>query len=282
MSAAGFLNITRPANAVMAGVAAIVAYLIATGTLVTATLLLFVVVALITAAGNVINDYFDAGIDAVNRADRPIPSGQVSCNAALWYAILLFAAGIAASLFTNPICAEIAIFNSFLLALYAARLKSMPVVGNIAVAYLSGSMFLFGGAFAGVDGLFHLTPLAMMTFLAMMARELLKDAEDVEGDKAGGASTLPIRVGVKKTAYCAFVFVLLSAVASTVPFLLWGWGIPYLAMIGIVDLVLIIAAFRALHCESPACIRESGASSVLKYSMFASLLVFIIAVIFFH
>jgi len=280
MSAAGFFKITRPANAVMAGVATVVAYLIATGTLGPSVILLLVAVALITAAGNVINDYFDADIDAVNRPDRPIPSGQVSRCAARRYALVLFAAGIAISLFTNFICAGIALFNAILLVLYAARLKSMPVVGNIAVAYLSGSMFLFGGAFAGVAGLVHLTPLAVMTFLAMMARELLKDAEDIEGDAVGGAATLPIRIGVKKTAYCAFIFVLLSAIASTIPFLLWGWGIPYLVMIGIVDIVLIAAAFRALHCDTPACIRESGASAVLKYSMFASLAVFVIAVIF--
>jgi len=278
MSAAGFLKITRPANAVMAGVASVVAYLIATGTLVPAALLLLVVVMLITAAGNVINDYYDAEIDAVNRADRPIPSGQVSRRAALWYAIILFAAGIAVSLFTSAICIVFAVFNSFLLVAYAARLKSMPVSGNIAVSYLSGSMFLFGGAFAGLSGLIHLLPLAVMTFLAMMARELLKDAEDVKGDVAGGASTLPIRIGVKKTSYCAFAFVLLSALASIVPF--WWWGAPYLAMIGIVDLILLGAAYRALHCEDPACIRDSGASDVLKYGMFASLIVFVISVIF--
>ena len=272
MSAAGFITITRPANAVMAGIAAIVAYLIATGTLVPAVIIPLIVVTLITAAGNVINDYYDAEIDAVNRADRPIPAGLVSRQAAYRYAVVLFAAGIIASLFTNIFCIGFAIVNSALLVLYAARLKSMPLVGNVAVAYLAGSMFLFGGAFAGVYGLLHLVPIAVMTFLAMMARELLKDAEDIEGDAAGGASTLPIRIGVRKTAYCAFVFALLSAVASLVPF--WWWGIPYLAMIGIVDLVLLGASLKALHCESPSCIRASGVSAVLKYGMFASLVVF--------
>jgi geranylgeranylglycerol-phosphate geranylgeranyltransferase len=278
MSAAGFLNITRPANAVMAGIAAVIAYLVATGTLVPAVLLLLAIVTLVTAAGNVINDYYDAEIDAVNRADRPIPAGLVPRPAALWYAVILFAAGIAASLFTSVICIVIVLFNAGLLVLYAARLKGMPLVGNVAVAYLAGSMFLFGGAFAGIPGLLHLVPIAVMTFLAMMARELLKDAEDVEGDKAGGASTLPIRIGVKKTAYCAFGFALLSAVASIVPF--WRWGVPYLVMIVCVDLVLLGAAFRALHCDDPACIRGSGVSSVLKYGMFASLVVFTLSALF--
>jgi geranylgeranylglycerol-phosphate geranylgeranyltransferase len=278
MNAAGFLTITRPANAVMAGVAAVVAYLVATGTIVPAALLLLIVVTLITAAGNVINDYYDADIDAVNRPGRPIPAGLVPRQAAFWYAMILFGAGVTASLFTNILCIGFAVFNSLLLVAYAARLKSMPLVGNVAVAYLAGSMFFFGGAFAGVSGLIHLAPIAAMTFLAMMARELLKDAEDVEGDAAGGASTLPIRIGVKKTAYCAFVSVLLSALASIIPF--WWWGIPYLAMIGIVDLVLIAAAYRALHCDSPSCVRSSGASAVLKYSMFASLIVFVLSVLF--
>lgn len=279
MSAAGLFWITRPANAVMAGIAVVVAYFIATGTLLFATIIPFLVVALITAAGNVINDYFDADIDAVNRADRPIPSGRVSRNAALWYAIVLFLSGIAFCLFTNWICIAIAVFNSFLLALYAARLKSMPLVGNIAVSFLSGSMFLFGGAFAGMDGLIHLVPIAAMTFLAMMARELIKDAEDVEGDKAGGAVTLPIHIGVKKTSLVAFVFVVLSALASAVP-VLW-WGIPYLVLIGLVDLILLAAAKKALSCETPACVRQSKASAVLKYGMFASLLVFVVSALFF-
>ena len=75
MGLAGFFRITRPANSVIAGLAAIVAYLIATGTLVNGVLLLMAVVILITAAGNVINDYFDAEIDAINR--QSVPSPQV-------------------------------------------------------------------------------------------------------------------------------------------------------------------------------------------------------------
>jgi geranylgeranylglycerol-phosphate geranylgeranyltransferase len=278
MTAAGFIRITRPVNAVVAGIAAVVAYLVATGTLVPEVLLLLVIVTSITAAGNVINDYSDADIDAVNRPDRPIPSGHVSRRAALWYAALLFLSGIVLSLFTTTLCIAFAVLNSLLLVFYATRLKGMPLAGNIAVAYLTGSMFLFGGAFAGYAGFTHLLPLAVISFLATMARELLKDAEDVEGDSAGGASTLPIRIGVRKTAFCAFAFAVLSAAASILPF--WWWGVPYLVMIGIVDLLLVAAAYRTLSCETPACIRKSGASSLLKYGMFASLVVFTASALF--
>jgi len=278
MSLQGYFTITRPANAFAAGLAALVAYLIATATITPASLLLLVIVALITAAGNVINDYCDAEIDAVNRSDRPIPSGQVTRSAALWYSGLLFLAGIAVSFATTPLCMGIVIFNSLLLVVYAVRLKTTPLFGNLAVAYLAGSMFLFGGAFAGVTGFVHMIPLALMTFLAMMVRELLKDAEDVEGDAACGASTLPIRIGIQKTSRIAFAFMVLAVITSLLPSA-W-WGVWYIAGILLVDAVLIGSAALALSCENAACVRNSGASSLLKYGMFASLIVFALSAVF--
>lgn len=277
MSLHGYFTITRPANAFVAGLAAVIAYLIATGTVTPACLLLLIVVALITAAGNTINDYFDAEIDAVNRSDRPIPSGTVSRSAALWYSLALFLAGIAVCVLTTPLCLGIAVINSLLLIAYAARLKTTPLFGNIAVAYLAGSMFLFGGALSGLFGLVHMIPIALMTFLAMMVRELLKDAEDVEGDAACGASTLPIRIGVKKTTRIAFGFMILAAITSLIPSAWWGgW---YIAGILVVDVLLLGAAARALQCETPACVRTSKAASYLKYGMFASLVVFTLSAV---
>ncbi len=278
MSPAGFFRICRPANSLVAGLAAIVAYLIATGTVVPAVLLLFAIVALITAAGNVINDYYDADIDAVNRQDRPIPSGTVTQGAALRLAVVLFLAGIAVSFFTTPLCIGIAVFNSLLLVGYAARLKSTPLAGNLAVAYLSASMFLFGGALAGLPGLVRMIPIAVMTFLAMTSRELLKDAEDVAGDAVGGASTLPIRIGIRKTTRIALVFALFAAAASVVPSA-W-WGVWYLAGILLIDIIIIASVFRSFSCDTPACVKASGASTFLKAGMFASLIVFTLSAVF--
>jgi len=278
MRPAGFFSIIRPANAVVAGLAAIVAYLIATGTIVSGVLLLMVVVILVTAAGNVINDYYDAGIDKINRPDRPIPSGAVSQNAALVYAVVLFVLGILASIATTPLCLAIAAFNSLLLVLYAARLKSTPFFGNAAVSYLSASIFLFGGAFAGWTGFVHMLPVAAITFLAMLSREILKDAEDMEGDRAGGADTLPLRIGVKKSALLAFVFAIAAVAASAVPYAWWGpW---YLLGIAIVDLAILAAAARALPCSDPASLKATGSTGLLKYGMFASLVIFTLSALF--
>jgi geranylgeranylglycerol-phosphate geranylgeranyltransferase len=278
MRLAGFITITRPINSFVAGLAAIVAYLIDTGTVIPASLLLFFIVALITAAGNVINDFFDAEIDAINRPDRPIPSGEVSRGAARGFAITLFLAGILVSFFTNSLCIIIAIFNTLLLVAYASKLKRTPFIGNIVVAYLSASIFLFGGALNGLDGLVRIIPIAAITFFAMLSRELLKDAEDIEGDRAGGADTVPIRIGIKKTTEFALITTVFAVAASFIPY--FWWGVWYLGGIITVDIIIILAALRGLNCETPACVKASMASSLLKAGMFASLVVFTLSAVF--
>jgi geranylgeranylglycerol-phosphate geranylgeranyltransferase len=278
MSPAGFLRITRPVNAVVAGMASIVAYIIATGGVIPEVLYLFVIVTLITAAGNVINDYFDAEIDAVNRPDRPIPTGTVSRIAARCFAVTLFLAGILVSLLTNPLCIAIAVFNCLLLVIYAARLKSTPFFGNAAVSYLAASMFLFGGALNGWEGLVHVLPVALITFFGMLSRELVKDAEDIEGDAASGASTLPIRIGIRKTAQLSLLCAILAVLVSYAPY--FWWGILYAGGISIVNVVILSAAFRAVGCDTPGCIRRSGASALLKTGFFASLIIFTLSAVF--
>lgn len=278
MSVAGLFGITRPANAAAAGFAAIVAYLIATGTLVPEVLLLFLAVVLITAAGNVINDYFDVEIDRVNRPDRPIPSGQVTLSAARTYAVTLFLVGILVCIPINAICLTIAVFNAILLIAYAATLKRQPLIGNLAVSYLAGSMFLFGGALSGMDGVFRVLPFAVMTFFAMLSRELVKDAEDIEGDRASGAVTVPIRYSIRAAAFLALVSAMLASLASFIPFQ-W-WGAMYLGGILIVDCILIAACLKAIGCTTPDAVKSSGASTLLKTGMFASLIIFTLSAFF--
>ncbi|WML67768.1 MAG: Digeranylgeranylglyceryl phosphate synthase [Methanoregula sp. SKADARSKE-2] len=278
MNPAALFRITRPANSLFAGIAAIIGYLIATGTLIPQAWILLAIVALITAAGNAINDFFDAEIDAVNRPDRPIPSGAISRTTAHSYAILLFLAGIGLCLFTTPLCIAIAIINSALLYAYAARLKRLPLLGNVAVSYLSGSMFIFGGSLNGPGSLLHVIPVAAITFSAMLARELFKAAEDIEGDRNGGADTFPIRAGIPVTAKLAYSCAAFAVAISLIPFL-W-WGPVYLVGISIVDGIIIIAAFRGAACTTADCIKKSGAATLLKIGFFASLPIFTVSALF--
>ncbi len=271
----GIIRIIRPANATISGATAILAYFIATGTLIPEVLFAAAAALLLTAAGNTINDACDAVIDAINRPDRPIPSGELSEKTAYLYAALLFMLGLSAALFTNPICLAIAIINSILLILYARILKGTVLFGNISVAYLSGSIFLFGGALAGVDGLIITLPLAGITLFGTLAREILKDAEDVDGDAAGGTTTLPMAIGISRSGTIAFGSAIIAVIISFIPF--FWWGLPYLVGIVIVDAAILYAVFPTVRCRTPACIRELGITTQLKYMMYIALLIFLIA-----
>lgn len=278
MTVRGYWQIMRPVNSIVAGLAAALAYLLATGTIIPSVILLIVIVFLVTGAGNTINDYYDLSIDRVNRPERPLPSGTVTMKGALLFAGILFTAGILVSLFTDPYCAVFAVFNSLLLIAYAKSLKSTPFLGNLSVAYLAGSIFLFGGAFAGISGLIHNSVITVITIFAMLARELLKDAEDLPGDIAMGAKTVPILYGVHLTAVIAIIFSIIAVAVSFYPYFLWG--ARYLAGIVPVDIIILYSTWRASGCRSPDCIKKSRATSYLKYGMFASLVVFTLAALF--
>jgi geranylgeranylglycerol-phosphate geranylgeranyltransferase len=278
MTIKGYWRIIRPVNSVVAGLAAAIGYLIATGTIIPSVVLLVVIVILITGAGNTINDYFDIQIDRVNRPDRPLPSGAVTINGALLLAGILFITGILVSFYTNIYCAFFAAFNSLILIAYSKSLKSTPFFGNLSVAYLAGSIFLFGGALAGIPGIVNNLVIALITIFAMLARELLKDAEDVPGDTEEGAKTLPILYGVYITALISVIFTIVAVIISLYPY--YRWGAWYLAGIIPVDCLILFSVLRASGCKSPQCIKESHSTSFLKYGMFASLVVFTLAALF--
>ncbi len=276
MILSAYLTITRPINAIVAGLAGVLGFFIATGTIIPSALAGFFMISLITAAGNVINDYFDVAIDAINRPERPIPAGKITANAALWYAGILFLIGNLIGIYTNsliPFC--IALVNSAILVLYANKLKAMPLIGNIAVSYLSASIFIFGGAFAGLPGVTANLAVSGATFFIMMTREILKDCEDVTGDAAAGAVTLPIQIGIPSCIIIACIFSLLGIATSF--YLYFRWGIWYIMGIIPVDLLLLAGSIVIIHCRDPFCIKKKKSTTILKAGMFASLVVFTIS-----
>jgi len=263
----------------MAGLAGVLAYVIATGTLILAVFIVFAMVMLITGAGNVINDYHDAEIDAINRPDRPIPSGSITKKEALTYAVLLFLISIIIGMLFAPFpLIIIAIINSLLLWFYASHLKVMPLLGNLVVSYLSASIFLFGGALYGMEGIYANLPVAGATFFVICARELIKDAEDMPGDQAEGARTLPILYGIRKTVVIAGFSALLGVVVTLL--LYFRWGPWYLGGIILVDLLILGGAYRAIRCRTSEDIRLARSSLLIKGGMFTSLLIFLLSEIF--
>lgn len=243
---AGFLRLTRPGNAVAAGALTGIGAFVA-GSLAPVPVALAVVTTVFAvAAGNTINDYFDRAIDAVNDPDRPIPSGRVRPREALAFAAGLFLAATLAVVTLPVLAVGVAGFNLLALVAYTKLFKGLPGVGNVVVAYLTGSTFLFGAAAVGgldrtVWTLFGLA--AGATF----AREVVKDAEDLAGDRQQGLRTLPIAVGRRPATWVAVVVMVLAVAASPVPFLLGAFDAAYLALVVPADLVMLGATIWSVR-----------------------------------
>ncbi len=90
----------------------------------------------------------------------------------------------------------IAVINLLALLAYTEFFKGLPGVGNALVAYLVGSTFLFGGAAVGEIG--PAIVLAVLAATATLTREIIKDVEDIDGDRAEGLNTLPIAIGERR------------------------------------------------------------------------------------
>ncbi len=280
----GYITLIRSGNCLMAGVSAAIGTLIASFTLnmlfPADALYVFVAVFFITGAGNTINDVFDAEIDKINKPHRPIPSGAIRKKDALYFSILLFVAGILTASFIRPPEAElpialyIAAINSLILIEYARTLKRTPFFGNLAVGYLTGSTFLFGGAVFGIVGLWSVGVLFMLSMFATLGREIVKDIEDIEGDKTVGADTLPIRIGARKSAYAAAFFGMVAMLLSPLPFMMNMVSLGYILIVGVADAVFIVAIIHMLHNNDPV-----ASSRYFKIAMMVALLAFVIGVV---
>lgn len=264
-----YWEILRPFNCAMAAAAAIIGLAIAGGLEPAATALIFLTVFLVTGAGNAVNDYYDRQIDAVNRPTRSIPSGRIAPQAALRYSLALFAVGCLLAGLVNSVCLALSAFNSALLFLYARNLKATPLAGNVCVAFLTGSTFLFGGAAVGQAGLMaNRVPFAL-SFLISMSREIAKDIEDMAGDRAGGAKTLPIIAGERASAGLAAAFALAAvALSFFAPF-----GRLYLVIVVVADLFFMLSVRMMVRGDA------SGAQKALKKGMAVALTAFLAAAV---
>lgn len=183
----------------------------------TVEFVLFVLsVVLVAAAGNIINDYFDYELDKTVKPDRPLASGKISLDNAMYMHAAFAFAGIGLGFYlgwktNNYKIGYLYVVCVLLLYLYSAYLKKIPLAGNIVVSALTGFVFVlllvFEAAFLNTihfeEGhyvmqllLWQVAFYGGFAFLTNLARELVKDMEDVEGDEAFNINTFPVQFGL--------------------------------------------------------------------------------------
>ena len=264
-----FIRITRPINSIMSGFAVLIAGIIAGGYPFTYKVVLASIVSIIACSGGmVINDYFDYEIDKINRKDRVLPMGEISLRTAFLYAIFLFVLACFIAYFVNLKAFLICIAADVSMFLYAYKLKRMCFVGNIMVAFLTSLTFLYGGA--AVNKMEAVGMLFLCSFFATVSREIMKDIEDINGDRKMGLSTLPILYGEKKSLLVSQIFLILAVFATYLPYFYRIFGIQYLLMITVLNVFVLYTLYLSKR-EIPKAERS------LKIEMYGVLFIFFIS-----
>jgi len=207
---------------------------------------------LILGGGNALNDYFDYEIDKINQPHRPIPSGRIRRNDVFMVSITFFLLGLGLSKSINDYCLGLAFLNTVILVLYAKYSKRLLLIANLTISYLVASVFVYG-AMAAYSPMLWLNPdgirlvifIGVCSFFISLAREIIKDIEDVEGDSRAYSATLPIRYGAdnaKKIAFSSACIAILFSFAPIV-FPIIGFSEPLYGLFIIVTDVVIVFSF---------------------------------------
>lgn len=189
---------------------------------------------LITAAGYVINDYFDIRTDLINRG-RIIVGNTITRRKAMMYHIVLNVMGVAGGFFVSArigyfLLGFIFLFVTGLLYFYSAAYKRQFLIGNLIVALLTAMVplmvVLYDApaiyshymssvvSFPGVAILFYwVGGFALFAFLTTLIREIIKDMEDYEGDLAMERKTLPVSAGMYISKIVVVVLSLITLMA---------------------------------------------------------------------
>lgn len=174
---------------------------------------------LVAAAGYIINDYFDRDLDIVNRPSQVIIGKKIPADKIMvlyWtlniIAIIIagyaaFKSGVFALVFCYPVMTGLLYF-------YSTTYKKQLLIGNIIVAIATSlvplTVYLFefppvlhhykyyiisGSIRLGVISAWILA-FSAFAFLSGLAREIVKDMEDFEGDRFAGRNTVPLSWGM--------------------------------------------------------------------------------------
>lgn len=259
MQLKAIFTILRPLNCLMAAFGTFIGYCISAGSLnapftglfaevcgftgecfyvLPAVWIAMAVAFLVCGGGMAVNDYFDLAVDKKLHPKKPLPSGRVPPKAALYYATALFLGGNLIAFYCLPAAAfAIALAFTILLVLYSMLLSKAKYLGNWVVASGTAFTLVFGASLIGNYAV--VAWLAVAALFANLARELIKDLEDIKAD-TGYKKSLPMLLGAKKVNAIIFLYYLAAIIAVYVPALLLGFSsIVFVSIVSIANILFL-------------------------------------------
>jgi geranylgeranylglycerol-phosphate geranylgeranyltransferase len=180
------------------------------------------------------NDIKDVEIDREAHPERPLASGAISINNAQNFVKVLWIMSItcllvgAYSLHNNG-NSIIELLTIYVIAVtlmltydHGLELKSTGLKGNISISIMVGAVILYGASSVGNLWTTLVWWTAGVVFFANLAREIIKDCQDMEADE-GVRKTLPMTYGLVKSRMLAYVIVMAALVCLYLPY----WKGPF-------------------------------------------------------
>jgi geranylgeranylglycerol-phosphate geranylgeranyltransferase len=165
------------------------------------------------SAACAINDYWDVDKDRVDHPDRPLPSGRISLEQAWWAALILFVCAVIAAIPLGMYPFILVFVGAIVLWNYSHLLPYSGILGNLVVATIGSALIFLGSLVA--DRPFAMFYPAWFLFCYALAKEIIWDIHDTEGDRAEGISTIANRWG-DRTAF-GIVWALLCILLMSIP-----------------------------------------------------------------
>ncbi|HEV2178027.1 MAG TPA: UbiA family prenyltransferase [Candidatus Sulfopaludibacter sp.] len=156
--------------------------------------------AVLNAASNGLNQICDLENDRLNKPHRPLPSGRMSRAQAWGFVAVAYVAALAMAAGVNRQTFVIYLVAALATVAYSApplRLKRHPIGSNFTIALIRGELLKVAGWAAVSTVLGSIEPwyIGFVYFVFLLGATTTKDFADIEGDRAAGCITLPVRYG---------------------------------------------------------------------------------------
>lgn len=265
---AGLLQLTRPANAVITGAAVVLGLYLGRGEAGWLAFLFGPLSAMLVAVfANINNDISDISIDRLNRPARPLPSGRIPLRTAFVFSLLVLMLGLISARVCGKPALIVAGSVAVWLVVYNRWAKRRLLIGNIMVAIAGGMPLVYAGIITEPDpSRWKILWLAFALAAAFhLARELLKDIQDIDGDRRAGASTVPITLGIPTAARLSGGYLVLIALLSLIPAIIKWLNVIYLY--GIIILIILPSAFACFRLWRNPTPQEAGRWATMTKGM---------------
>ncbi|MFW9854669.1 MAG: UbiA family prenyltransferase [Candidatus Thorarchaeota archaeon] len=225
---------------------------------------------LLASAIESINDYFDVETDIANRRyDRPIARGAFTPRYVKNLSIAFFVLSTVIISFLvlvyNVTIALLGFTIIFIIVgvFYNLGLKETGFIGNmwVSVGYVSP---LFTGFFLLSPTedfiLFACGLMLGVTFFLATGREIVKDIQDLAGDKSVNLKSLPVRIGPVRAGWIASGLFLIAIICATLVGLLVYENVVFWSLLVILTLILGLTSYTILTEK------ELGGKKARKYT----------------